>query len=69
MIVELLNVAAQAIVCLASDGHVKYNKDVIEEDKHGKLDESEQIQMFENLVKNFGELIDVSELIYSMTYY
>ncbi|CAJ0631265.1 14457_t:CDS:2 [Entrophospora sp. SA101] len=56
MIVELLNVAAQAIMCLASDGHV--NKDTIEESKHRKLSENEQIQMFEDLTKNFGELID-----------
>ena len=56
MIVELMDTAAKAIMGLALDGHINHNGG--EASKTG-----EQIKNFQDLTKNFNELIEVSKYI------
>ena len=63
MIVELMNTAAKSIMSLVLDDHVNnHDSDTsITETTANKLNPEQQIEIFQDLTKNFSELIEVSK--------
>ena len=68
MIVDLMDTAAKAIMGLALDGHVNNNDEETSktEPTVKKRSPEDQIKIFQDLTKNFNDLIEVRKYKYTV---